>query len=69
MIPFLPFILCKYFLWEQLLLAAAPTAVAVNGKQTKCVRFLVSATKSEDAQKCFYSNGHVQSFFLFILFS
>lgn len=54
-----------YFLWEQLLLAAATTAVAVKEKQTKCVHFLVSATKNEAAQKCFYSNCHVQSVFLF----
>lgn len=60
---FLLFILCKYFLQKQLLFVAAPTAVAVNEMQTKSVCFLVSATKSKDAQKCFYSNCHVQSFF------
>lgn len=32
MIPLLLFVLCKYFLWAQLLLAAATTAVAVNKK-------------------------------------
>lgn len=59
------FILCKYFLWKQLLFVVAPTAVAVNEKQTESVCFLVSATKSEDAQKCFYSNWHVRSYFFF----
>lgn len=63
---FLLFILCKYFLQKQLLFVAAPTAVAVNEKQAKSVCFLVSATKSKDAQKCFYSNCHAQSFFFFI---
>lgn len=48
-------------------LAPATTAVAANEKQTKCVSFLVSATKSEAAQKCFYLNCHIQSAFVCFL--
>lgn len=46
-------------------LAPATAAVAANEKQTKRVSFLVSATKSEAAQKCFYLNHHIECFCLF----